>query len=83
MEAVRIGTELIKIEDGLIFLDFEFVNFDYKVGEEDFFRVFRVFVGNEFFNVVFCDFEIVILVDTVEHKLKYAFVIHKTEDCDS
>ena len=74
---------MIKIQNNLILLNFEFVNLGNEVGEEDVLGVFGVLVGEEFFYVVFGDFEIVVLVDTVKNKLQDAFIVHQAENCYS
>ena len=67
----------------MILLNFEFVNLGNEVGEEDVLGVFGVLVGEEFFYVVFGDFEIVVLVDTVKNELQDAFIVHQAENCYS
>jgi hypothetical protein len=64
----------------LILFDFEFIYFRDKVSEEDVLRVFRVLIGEEFFDVIFCDFDIIVLIDAVKDKFEDALVVHETEN---
>ncbi len=83
MQSVRVEAELIKIKYYLVLLDSKFVNLWEEVGKEDIFGIFRVFVWNELFYVIFCYFIIIILVDAVKDELEDALVVHETECSDS
>ena len=54
-----------------------------EVSKEDFLRVFGILIGEEFFYVIFGDFEVIILIDAVKDKFEDGFVVHKTEDNNS
>ena len=83
MQSIMIRSKLIKIEDCLIFFDFEFIDFWGEVSEEDFLRVFRVFVTDKLFDIIFGDFEIIVLINTVKNKFEDALIIHKAKNSDS
>lgn len=61
----------------------EFVDFCDEVVKEDVLLGFRIFVPNELPDVILGNFHIVVSVDTVKDELKYALVVHQTEDSDS
>jgi hypothetical protein len=67
----------------LIILQLEFVYFGDKVVKEDIFLGFGIFVPDELSDIILRDFHIVIPVNTVKDELKYALVVHQTEDSDS
>jgi hypothetical protein len=76
MKTIRIGAKLVKIENDLILLDFEFVDFGDEVDEENVLGVFWILVGKEFLDVIFGDFQVIILVYAVKNELQDAFVVH-------
>jgi hypothetical protein len=83
MKTIRIRAKLVKIKQNLIFLDFKLVDFGNEICEEDVLGVFGVFVGEKFLYVIFAYLQVVVLIDTIEDKLKNAFVVHETKDGDS
>lgn len=83
MKTIRIWAKLVKIQYDLIFFDFEFIDFWDKVSEEDLLGVFGVLIGKKFFNIIFSDFEVIVLINAVKNKFKDTLIVHKTEDGDS
>ena len=67
---------MVKIENDLILFDFEFVDFGDEVGEENVLGVFWILVGEEFLDVIFGDFQVIILVYAVKDEFQDAFVVH-------
>lgn len=79
---IRVGSELLEVKEGLILFELEFVNLRLKVGKKNMLIVQRVSILKEDFDIIFGNFAVIVLVNTIKHKLQYTFSIHQTKNCN-